>query len=110
MALNIRRLGERLVVEPIEQEAQTRSGIILPETARERPQQGCVVAAGPGRLTNSRKRQPMEVGEGDRVLFAKYGGMEIKLEDKDFLILRERDVLALVIQSSPEETRAQGEG
>jgi len=110
MALNIRPLGERLLVEPIEREAQTSSGIILPETAKEKPQQGRVLAAGPGRLTSSHKRLPMEVGKGDRILFAKYGGTGIKLEGEDLLILREGDVLALVIESSPEETQAQGEG
>jgi len=98
MALKVRPLGDRVLVEPIEQEAQTSSGIILPETAREKPQEGRVLAAGPGRLTEGHKRLAMEVGEGDRILFARYAGTEIKLEDKDLLILREGDVLALVVE------------
>jgi chaperonin GroES len=98
MALKVRPLGDRLLVEPIEQEAQTSSGIIIPETAKEKPQEGRVLAAGPGRLTEGHKRLPMEVGEGDRVLFAKYAGTQVKLEDKDLLILREQDVLALVAE------------
>jgi chaperonin GroES len=98
MARKVRPLEDRLLVEPIEPEAQTSSGIILPETAKERPQEGRILAAGPGRLTEERQRLPMEVGEGDKVLFAKYGGTEIKLGDKDLLILRESDVLALVTE------------
>ena len=96
MALKVRPLGDRLLVEPIEQESQTSSGIILPETAKEKPQEGRVLAAGPGRLTEEHIRLPMAVSEGDRVLFATYAGTQIKLEDKDLLILREGDVLALV--------------
>ncbi len=98
MELKVRPLGDHLLVEPIEQEARTSSGIILPETARERPQEGRVLAAGPGRLTEGHKRLPMEVSEGDRILFAKYAGTKIKLEGKDLLILREGDVLALVTE------------
>jgi len=98
MALKVRPLEDRLLVEPIEEEARTSSGIILPETAKEKPQKGRVLAAGPGRLTEGHKRLPMEVGEGDRILFAKYAGTEIKLEDKELLILREGDVLALVVE------------
>jgi len=98
MALKVRPLQDYLLVEPIEQEAQTSSGIILPETAKERPQEGRVLAAGPGRLGKGNKRLPMEVSEGDRILFAKYAGTEVRLEDKDLLILREGDVLALVVE------------
>jgi len=98
MAQKVRPLGDRLLVEPIEEEALTSSGIILPETAKEKPQEGRVLAAGPGRLTEAHKRLPMEVGEGERVLFAKYGGTQIKLENKDLLILREADILALVVE------------
>ena len=98
MAPKVRPLGDRLLVEPIEEEALTSSGIILPETAKEKPQEGRVLAAGPGRLTEAHKRLPMEVGEGERVLFAKYGGTQIKLENKDLLILREADILALVVE------------
>jgi len=94
----VRPLGDCLMVEPIEEEAQTRSGIVLPETVRDRPQRGPVLAAGPGRLTEGRKRLPMEVGEGDQILFAKYAGTEVRLADKDLLVLREEEVLALVVE------------
>jgi chaperonin GroES len=97
MALNLKPLGDRLVVEPIEQEETTASGILLPETAKEKPQEGKVVAVGPGRLDENGKRVKMEVSEGDRVLYAKYAGTEIKLEaDHKVLILKESDILALV--------------
>jgi chaperonin GroES len=84
-------------VEPVEQEDTTASGILLPETAKEKPQEGIVLAAGPGRIDESGKRVAMEVSVGDRVLYAKYAGTEIKLEgDKKVLVLKESDVLALV--------------
>jgi chaperonin GroES len=90
-------LGDRLIVEPIEQEETTKSGIFLPETAKEKPQEGKVIAAGPGAKDESGKRMEMEVKVGDRVLYAKYAGTEIKLEgDTKVLILKESDVLALV--------------
>ena len=89
-------LGDRLVVEPIEQEDTTSGGILLPETAKEKPQKGTVIAVGPGKLDDSGKRVQMEVEEGDRVLYAKYSGTEIKVEENKVLILRESDVLALV--------------
>jgi chaperonin GroES len=93
----LKPLGDRLVVEPIEQEDTTSGGILLPETAKEKPQEGKVIAAGPGKLDDSGKRVKMEVKVGDRVLYAKYSGTEIKLEeDKKVLILKESDVLALV--------------
>ena len=95
--IKLKPLGDRLVVEAIEQEDATASGILIPESAKEKPQQGNVLAAGPGRLDDDGKRIPMQVGVGDRVLYAKYAGTEIKLEDnKKVLILRESDVLALV--------------
>jgi chaperonin GroES len=96
MNLTLKPLGDRLVVKPIEQEEVTASGIILPETAKEKPQEGEVLAAGPGKLDDSGKRVPMEVQVGDRVLYAKYAGTEIKLEDDKVLILKESDVLAIV--------------
>ena len=96
MNLTLKPLGDRLVVKPIEQEEVTASGIILPETAKEKPQEGEVLAAGPGKLDDSGKRVPMEVSVGDRVLYAKYAGTEIKLEDDKVLILKESDVLAIV--------------
>ena len=97
MTLKLRPLADRLVVEPIEQEEMTASGIYVPETAKEKPQEGKVIAAGPGRRDDDGKRIPMDVTEGDRVLYAKYAGTEIKLEgDEKVLILKESDVLALV--------------
>jgi len=93
----LKPLGDRLVVEPIEQEDTTSGGILLPETAKEKPQEGRVLAAGPGKLDDSGKRVKMEVKVGDRVLYAKYSGTEIKVEEnKKVLILKESDVLALV--------------
>jgi chaperonin GroES len=97
MAATLKPLGDRLVLKPIEQEETTSGGILLPETAKEKPQEGEVVAAGPGKLDDSGKRVKMEVAVGDRVLYAKYAGTEIKLEgDEKVLILKESDVLALV--------------
>ncbi len=92
----LKPLGDRMVVEPIEQEETTAGGILLPETAKEKPQEGKVIAVGPGRVDDSGNRVKMEVKEGDRVLYAKYAGTEIKLEDKKVLILKESDILALV--------------
>ena len=95
--IKLKPLGDRLVVEAIEQEETTASGIILPETAKEKPQEGKVLAAGPGKLDDNGKRVTMEVKVGDRVLYAKYAGTEIKLEgNRKVLILKESDVLALV--------------
>jgi len=94
--MNLKPLADRLVVEPNEQEEVTAGGIILPETAKEKPQQGKVIAAGPGRTDEKGKRVDMEVKVGDRVLYAKYSGTEIKLEGKKVLILRESDILAVV--------------
>jgi chaperonin GroES len=96
MSLNLRPLGDRLIVEPIEQEDTTASGIILPETAKEKPQQGKVLAAGPGRRDDDGKRIEMDVQEGDTVLYAKYAGTEVKLDDTKYLIFKETDVLAIV--------------
>ena len=97
MAMQLKPLGDRLVVEPIEPEETTASGILLPETAKEKPQEGKVLAAGPGRLDDSGKRVKMEVSEGDRVLYAKYAGTEVKLEgDQKVLILKESDILGII--------------
>jgi chaperonin GroES len=96
MALNLKPLGDRLIVEPTESEEMTASGIILPETAKERPQQGKVLAAGPGRRDEDGKRVEMDVKAGDTVLFAKYSGTEVKVEGKKLLILKETDILAIV--------------
>jgi chaperonin GroES len=94
--MNIKPLADRVVVEPIEQEEVTAGGIILPETAKEKPQQGKIVAAGPGRIDEKGKRVDMEVKVGDKVLYAKYSGTEIKLDGKKLLILRESDILAVM--------------
>ena len=97
MVVTLKPLGDRLVIKPIEQEEVTAGGIILPETAKEKPQEGEVIAVGPGRLDDSGNRVKMEVQKGDRVLYAKYAGTEIKLErDEKVLILKESDVLAVV--------------
>ncbi|HUV16497.1 MAG TPA: co-chaperone GroES [Pelolinea sp.] len=96
MALNLKPLGSRLVVEPIEQEDVTASGIVLPETAKEKPQKGKVLSTGPGDRDEEGKRIPLDVKKGDTVLFAKYSGTEIKMDQKKLLILKESDVLAIV--------------
>lgn len=96
MALKLRPLGDRVLVEPIEREEITASGIYVPETAKERPQEGLVVAVGPGRKDDDGKLVPMDVKKGDRVLYAKYGGTEVKLEEKKYLILKETDILAIL--------------
>ena len=96
--LNIRPLADRVLVEPIEEEEVTFAGgkLVLPETAKEKPQKGVVLASGPGRKDDSGNVIPMEVKEGDHVLYAKYAGTEIKVEGKKYLILKESDVLAVV--------------
>ena len=96
MALKLRPLADRLVVEPIERDEMTASGIYVPETAKEKPQEGKVLAAGPGAKDEDGKRILMDVVVGDRVLYAKYAGTEVKLEDKKVLILKETDVLAIL--------------
>jgi len=94
--MNLRPLGDRLLVKPIEQEEKTASGIILPETAKEKPQEGEVLAVGAGARKDDGSRIEMDVKVGDRVLYAKYAGTEVKLDGTKHLILRESDVLAVV--------------
>ncbi|MEI2690682.1 MAG: co-chaperone GroES [Anaerolineae bacterium] len=94
--MNLKPLGDRLLVKPIEQEEKTASGIILPETAKEKPQEGEVLAAGPGSRKEDGTRIVMDVAVGNRVLYAKYAGTEIKMDGTKYLILRETDVLAIV--------------
>jgi chaperonin GroES len=94
--MNLKPLGSRLIVEPIEQEETTASGIVLPDTAKEKPMQGRVVAAGPGDRKEDGSRASMDVSEGNVVLYAKYAGTEVKLDSKKYLILKESDVLAIV--------------
>lgn len=98
MSLKLKPLGNRVVVEPLEQEEITAGGIVLPETAKEKPQKGKVLAAGPGDRDDKGKYIPMDVKDGDMVLFAKYAGTEIKLDGKKLLILRESDLLAIVLE------------
>jgi chaperonin GroES len=95
-AVNIRPLHDRVLVKRIEQEEQVRGGIIIPDTAKEKPQEAEVVAVGPGKLNDEGKRAPMDVKEGDRVLMGKYSGSEIKLDGNDYVILREDEILAVV--------------
>ena len=94
--MNLQPLGDRLIVETLEEEETTSSGIVLPDTAKEKPQRGRVLAVGPGARNDKGDVVPMEVGEGDEIIFSKYGGTEIKLGAEDVLILRESDVLAKV--------------
>jgi len=94
--LKLKPLGGRVIVEPIEQDEITAGGIILPETAKEKPQEGKILAAGPGDRDDEGKRIAMEVNVGDKVLYAKYSGTEVKVDGKKLLILRESDILAVV--------------
>jgi len=94
--MKLKPLGGRVIVEPIEQEEMTAGGIILPETAKEKPQEGKILAAGPGDRDEDGKRITMDVNVGDRVLYAKYSGTEVKIDGKKMLILRESDILAIV--------------
>ena len=94
--MNLKPLGDRLIVEPIEQEELTASGIVLPETAKEKPMQGKALAIGPSARKEDGSRIAMDVSKGDTVLYAKYAGTEVKIENKKYLILKETDVLAIV--------------
>ena len=94
--MNLKPLGDRLIVEPIEQEELTASGIVLPETAKEKPMQGKVLAIGPGVRKEDGSRIAMDVSTGDTALYAKYAGTEVKIENKKYLILKETDILAIV--------------
>ena len=92
----IKPLADRVVVEPIEEEVTTKGGIVLPDTAKEKPQKGKVIAVGSGKLLENGERVPLEVKEGDVVVFAKYGGTEIEIEGTEYIILSERDLLAVI--------------
>ena len=94
--MNLKPRGDRLIIEPIEEEGLTASGIVLPETAKEKPMQGNVLAIGPGARQENGSRISMDVSTGDTVLYGKYAGTEVKLENKTYLILKETDVLAIV--------------
>ncbi len=95
-ATQLKPLGDRLVIRPATREETTKSGIVLPDTAKEKPQRGTIIAAGEGRRDDNGKRIELDVKVGDEVLFAKYAGTEFKLEDQELLILSEKDVLAIV--------------
>jgi len=88
-------LGDRVVVKPEPGEEKTRSGIVLPDTAKEKPQEGTVVAVGFGRVLDNGQKLPLEVKVGDKVIYSKYGGTEVKIEDEEYIILQERDILAV---------------
>ena len=96
MATSLKPLGDRVIVKPKAKEEMTRSGIVLPDTASEKPQEGEVLSVGPGRMLDNGKRVEMEVKSGDTVLFAKYAGTEVKLEGEEYLVIRESDLLAVV--------------
>lgn len=95
-AMKLKPLGDRVVVRVIEQEERTRGGIVLPDTAKEKPQQGEVLAVGSGAVLENGERRPLEVKVGDRVIFSKYAGTEVKIEGEEVLILSERDILAAI--------------
>ncbi len=92
----IKPLGDRVVIKVLEKEEKTKSGIVLPDTAKEKPQEGKIVAVGTGKVLENGQRIPLDVKEGDKVIFSKYAGTEIKIDGQDYLILSERDVLAIV--------------
>ncbi len=94
--MKVKPLQDRILVERLKEEEKTKGGIIIPDSAKEKPMQGHVVAAGNGRITEDGKKVPMDVKVGDVILFAKYSGNEVKIDDKDYLIMKEDDVLAIV--------------
>ncbi len=96
MATSLKPLGDRVIVKARDKEEMTKSGIVLPDTASEKPQEGSVLAVGPGRVLDNGKRVEMDVKAGDKVLFAKYAGTEVKLDGEDYLVIRETDLLAVV--------------
>ena len=94
MVIKLQPMADRILVKPIEKEEMTKSGIYLPDTAKEKPQEGKVLAVGPGKMTDDGKRIAMDLKVGDMVIYAKYGGTEIKIDDEELIILRESDILA----------------
>jgi chaperonin GroES len=95
-ATQLKPLGDRLLVKPTPREETTKSGIVLPDTAKERPQEGTILAAGPGRILDDGTREAMDVAVGQKILFQKYAGTEFKLDDEELLILSQKDVLAVI--------------
>ena len=98
MSVSIKPLEDRIVIKQIEAEETTASGLVIPDTAKEKPQEGEVVAVGPGRIDDNGNRVPLDVAEGDRVIYSKYGGTEVTLSGTDYLVLSARDVLAVVVR------------
>ncbi len=96
MSVNVRPLHDRVLIKRVEEEEQVRGGIIIPDTAKEKPQEAEVVSVGPGKLQDDGKRQPMDVKAGDRVLVGKYSGSEIKIDGEEYMILREDEILAII--------------
>jgi chaperonin GroES len=94
--MNIKPLSDHVLIEPLKEELSSKSGIVLPETAEEKPEQGKVIAVGPGKFNEKGERQAMEIKVGDKVLFTKYGPNEIKVGDKEYLIAKEEDILAII--------------
>ena len=94
--MNIKPLGDRVLVKPVEEEEQVRGGIIIPDTAKEKPMQGKVVAVGPGKVTDDAKNLPMHVEEGQTVLYGKYSGTEVKIDGEEYLIMSENDIFGII--------------
>jgi chaperonin GroES len=95
-ATKLRPLGDRVVIQPTPREEMTKTGIVLPDTAKEKPQEGTIIAAGPGKLNDEGEREPMDVKVGDKVLYAKYAGTEFKVDGDEYLIVSQKDILAVV--------------
>ncbi|MGQ9845501.1 MAG: co-chaperone GroES [Caldisericia bacterium] len=96
--MKLKPIGDKIIVEPEKEEEKTKSGIVLPDTAKEKPQKGKVIAVGPGKILDNGQRSPIEVNEGDIVIYSKYAGTEIKIDDKEYLILSDRDILAVLVK------------
>jgi len=95
-ARQLRPLGDRVVIKPTPREEMTKSGIVIPDTVKEKPQEGSILAVGPGRILDDGRREQIDVKEGDKVLYAKYAGTEFKIDDEDLLIVSQKDILAIV--------------
>jgi chaperonin GroES len=98
VSVKVRPLADRVLVKPLSRETVTKSGIVLPDTAKEKPQEGEILAVGPGKVLDNGKRVTLEVSVGQKILFARYAGTEIKVEDEEYLILRESDIMGIVEQ------------
>ena len=98
MSVAIKPLEDRIVIKQVDAEQTTASGLVIPDTAKEKPQEGVVVAVGPGRIDDNGNRVPLDIAEGDKVIYSKYGGTEVKYAGEEFLVLSARDVLAIVVR------------